>query len=705
MIELKVINEKGDTIQKQELPDGRHSIGKATDNNVVLLYGGIWDYHADLIVEQGKCTLCQKEEEAEILINQKKMIEPEVSLRHKDTFQLGDVKIKIEPKDQGTAKVAKNHTGSLTFLDGGTRGEETSLDETTFIGRSPKCDVQVTDNLASRQHAKITLVNGEYLIEDLQSSNGTLVNQQKTEGRVVLFPEDIIQICNHRYEFRIRKKSTVTKQISARKKSESSRGYSLVGRLFFLLVLIASVGGLNHWQNSSQDKSQEIQTLEKDFQASVKKIQDLQIELENTKTTSSTMFKKAEEKTDASYAQIQELRAKLSSQKEEIQSLKEKIASVEKNLSAIKKMSSSTPSNPSEKTDPIKTDPEKTDPVKTDPVKPDPKLPAKKTTEPKPSFSLDELVLLKKIKEKKAKPFASAKVVSSQKCGTCHSQELKQWERTPHFKTFSELRTKGKSIMTKMGLKGSIKRSGECMNCHFTTEPSGSKLKAISGVSCESCHGPAQDWLFIHNDYQGFTRETEPAEIKAKRHAKSSDLGMNLPENTYAVIENCYRCHSITNEKLVNIGGHTSGTGFEAVAWSQGMVRHNFLFSQENKSSSVKRLRMLYLVGSFLSVEYRLRGLAKASDGKKKYAQDMMKNFKKALNDLNKIKASGANVPEIDRFFQALSKTKLSLSNREGLTILADKATLLAMQVSQNYDGSKLTQIDKLLPQESAYKN
>lgn len=44
------------------------------------------------------------------------------------------------------------------------------------LGRSPDCDLQLTDPGVSRRHAELRFVDGGFLLEDLGSTNGTLVN-------------------------------------------------------------------------------------------------------------------------------------------------------------------------------------------------------------------------------------------------------------------------------------------------------------------------------------------------------------------------------------------------------------------------------------------------------------------------------------------------------------------------------------------------
>ena len=56
-----------------------------------------------------------------------------------------------------------------------------------------------------------------------------------------------------------------------------------------------------------------------------------------------------------------------------------------------------------------------------------------------------------------------------------------------------------------------------CLNCHVTTETSGERqllpdaLHAVDGVGCESCHGPAKQWLGIHGtiEWRGLNSETK----------------------------------------------------------------------------------------------------------------------------------------------------------------------------------------------------
>jgi len=61
------------------------------------------------------------------------------------------------------------------------------------IGRSTECDIRLGVQNVSRKHARVLFQNEEYLIEDLGSTNGVLVNGIKV-AKCVLRSNDQIEI-------------------------------------------------------------------------------------------------------------------------------------------------------------------------------------------------------------------------------------------------------------------------------------------------------------------------------------------------------------------------------------------------------------------------------------------------------------------------------------------------------------------------------
>ncbi|MDR1545976.1 MAG: sigma 54-interacting transcriptional regulator [Deltaproteobacteria bacterium] len=75
------------------------------------------------------------------------------------------------------------------------------LPERALLGRSADCDLILFDRSASRRHAEITCVDGEHYIEDLDSTNGTLVNDLPITARTQLKPYDCLKIGQEIYIF------------------------------------------------------------------------------------------------------------------------------------------------------------------------------------------------------------------------------------------------------------------------------------------------------------------------------------------------------------------------------------------------------------------------------------------------------------------------------------------------------------------------
>ena len=64
------------------------------------------------------------------------------------------------------------------------------------MGRNPDCDIVLDVGAVSRQHAKITNVDGQFYVEDQGSRNGTFLNGNLVTGRQLLQENDQLRICD-----------------------------------------------------------------------------------------------------------------------------------------------------------------------------------------------------------------------------------------------------------------------------------------------------------------------------------------------------------------------------------------------------------------------------------------------------------------------------------------------------------------------------
>lgn len=73
-------------------------------------------------------------------------------------------------------------------------GEVIALGAATTIGRERGNDLVVDEETVSSHHARLLVRGGRWWIEDLGSTNGTLVNEAHVSGSRQLRPGDIIQV-------------------------------------------------------------------------------------------------------------------------------------------------------------------------------------------------------------------------------------------------------------------------------------------------------------------------------------------------------------------------------------------------------------------------------------------------------------------------------------------------------------------------------
>jgi hypothetical protein len=296
-------------------------------------------------------------------------------------------------------------------------------------------------------------------------------------------------------------------------------------------------------------------------------------------------------------------------------------------------------------------------------------------------------------------------------CSKCHIMENEAWQNTHHFSTFKERHQspEAKAILAKLGFR-SMKRQGECLQCHYTSVVDAGKLVPTWGVSCESCHGAAANWVAIHNKPGGNptakalawgTGKDEPPAQREARLKAAEAKGMISSKMIYEIATNCFSCHTVPDETLVNKGGHKAGSDFDLVAWSQGEVRHNFADSPgapnhpTNRAATAAQLRRLYVVGTMVDLQFTLRNLATVKEKGGVFDTAMVERANRIRAKAAAILAA-APIPELADALKAVpEKVGASTAIPAGLSEkLADATKAFAA----GNDGTKLAAIDKLIP-------
>lgn len=74
------------------------------------------------------------------------------------------------------------------------RGLHVDILGPVVMGRSPSSDIVIDEPFVSASHARYTLQGPALVLEDLQSTNGTLVNGHPIDQPVTLRDEDEVQV-------------------------------------------------------------------------------------------------------------------------------------------------------------------------------------------------------------------------------------------------------------------------------------------------------------------------------------------------------------------------------------------------------------------------------------------------------------------------------------------------------------------------------
>src|SRR4051812_26756443 len=88
----------------------------------------------------------------------------------------------------------------LVAVDGDLVGRRFSLDAPCLVGRGPYNHVVLDDTRVSRQHAKVSPEPGGHVVYDLNSANGTFVNDVQVK-RQKLTSNDVVRFGPFTFKF------------------------------------------------------------------------------------------------------------------------------------------------------------------------------------------------------------------------------------------------------------------------------------------------------------------------------------------------------------------------------------------------------------------------------------------------------------------------------------------------------------------------
>jgi len=105
--------------------------------------------------------------------------------------------------NQASAKLPQQKATKIVVTAGEKIGTEIALSGRQLtIGRAGDSDLIVDDEYTSTHHAKLVFINGEWLVQDLDSTNGTLLDGKKITTTAVVPLNTQVRVGQTSFELR-----------------------------------------------------------------------------------------------------------------------------------------------------------------------------------------------------------------------------------------------------------------------------------------------------------------------------------------------------------------------------------------------------------------------------------------------------------------------------------------------------------------------
>ncbi len=187
LIAMRYLKIKLDGNRELEIKKSRFSIGSAEDNDLIV--PGLSPRHIVIYNIEGKWILIANDL---VLLNGRNF-RGETEIQDGDRIEIDDHVLEFSLKSKGSAY--------FRVLSGRDAGKLISIEKSGIMGRSPAAEYRFSDPYVSRVHARITVKDGEYYIEDLNPKNPILLNNKVLKGSQKLHTGDEIRLGKTRVLF------------------------------------------------------------------------------------------------------------------------------------------------------------------------------------------------------------------------------------------------------------------------------------------------------------------------------------------------------------------------------------------------------------------------------------------------------------------------------------------------------------------------
>ena len=193
--------------------------------------------------------------------------------------------------------------------------------------------------------------------------------------------------------------------------------------------------------------------------------------------------------------------------------------------------------------------------------------------------------------------------------------EYLTWSRIDkHARAYNVLlNERSQRIAKNLNLKQPAHESKVCLDCHAHVVPverRGERFKITDGVTCESCHGPAQKWVKTH---------VEPDNPAMVQHAKNIEDGMYETSDAVSRAKLCMSCHYGNQDKLVThriMGAGHPRMSFELDTFTEIAPKHFVIDKDYGERKKVWDGAKTWAIGQALAVSETMTILADPKRGR-----------------------------------------------------------------------------------------
>jgi len=195
MFTLIIEDKHGGIADEYSFEEGEFYIGRSHTSDIILPSDNVSRRHARLYTVDGKCYIEDLNSSNGVFVNGRRIHEV-FQIQRSAQIKVGDYYLHIESDAEAAADEEKTFCRlvgkNLAFANQVFRIQR----KVNLVGRGKDCTVTIIDPSVSRIHSKLSVErSGALTLEDLKSSNGTFVNDERIEV-TTLQHRDVVRFGN-----------------------------------------------------------------------------------------------------------------------------------------------------------------------------------------------------------------------------------------------------------------------------------------------------------------------------------------------------------------------------------------------------------------------------------------------------------------------------------------------------------------------------